>query len=48
MLKPPINLEGMDVPMTAIPAAGEHTDAILNELGIDSATVADWRARGIV
>jgi itaconate CoA-transferase len=48
MLKPPFNLEGMDVPMTAIPAAGEHTDAILNELGIDSATVARWRASGIV
>jgi crotonobetainyl-CoA:carnitine CoA-transferase CaiB-like acyl-CoA transferase len=48
MLKPPFNLEGTDAPMTAIPAIGEHTDAILNELGISTVTVADWRARGIV
>jgi crotonobetainyl-CoA:carnitine CoA-transferase CaiB-like acyl-CoA transferase len=48
MLKPPFNFEGMDIPMTAIPAAGEHTDAILDELGIATATIADWRSRGIV
>ena len=48
MLKPPFNFEGMDVPMTAIPAVGEHTDVILRELGIDVRTAADWRARGIV
>jgi crotonobetainyl-CoA:carnitine CoA-transferase CaiB-like acyl-CoA transferase len=38
----------MEVPMGAIPSVGEHTDAILSELGIASETVADWRARGIV
>jgi crotonobetainyl-CoA:carnitine CoA-transferase CaiB-like acyl-CoA transferase len=38
----------MDIPMSAIPSVGEHTEAILNELGIAGATVADWRARGIV
>ena len=48
MLKPPFNFEGMDVPMRAIPAVGEHTDAILGELGIAAATASDWRAKGIV
>jgi itaconate CoA-transferase len=48
MLVPPFNFEGMDIPMSAIPAVGEHTDAILAEVGIDAATAAAWRARGIV
>src|SRR5882672_2705013 len=48
MLKPPFNFDGMDIPMSAIPAVGEHTDAILGELGITGATIADWRARSIV
>jgi len=34
--------------MDPIPALGEHTDAILAEVGYDAATVAGWRARGIV
>ena len=48
MLKPPFNFEGMDVPMRAIPAVGEHTDAILAELGIDNGTIREWRAREII
>jgi len=48
MLVPPFNFDGMDIPMSAIPAVGEHTDAILGELGITGATIADWRARSIV
>jgi crotonobetainyl-CoA:carnitine CoA-transferase CaiB-like acyl-CoA transferase len=48
MMKPPFNFDGMDVPMGPIPSVGEHTDAILSELGIASETVADWHARGIV
>jgi crotonobetainyl-CoA:carnitine CoA-transferase CaiB-like acyl-CoA transferase len=38
----------MDIPMSAIPAVGEHTDAILAEIGIDAPTAAEWRAKGIV
>ncbi|MYB39287.1 MAG: CoA transferase [Gammaproteobacteria bacterium] len=30
------------------PEPGEHTDAVLAELGFDSETVADYRARGVV
>jgi itaconate CoA-transferase len=48
MLVPPFNFEGMELPMTAIPAIGEHTDAILGEIGITGATIADWRRKGIV
>ena len=48
MLKPPFNFEGMEIPMGPIPSLGEHTDAILGELGIASETIADWRARSIV
>jgi crotonobetainyl-CoA:carnitine CoA-transferase CaiB-like acyl-CoA transferase len=33
---------------TRAPLLGEHTEAILGELGYDSAAVADLRARGIV
>ena len=48
MLKPPFNFAGLDMPMGPIPSVGEHTEAILGELGIAEATVAEWRARGIV
>jgi itaconate CoA-transferase len=48
MLEPPFNFEGVEIPMSAIPAVGEQTDAILAELGIDASTAAAWRARGIV
>lgn len=30
------------------PAIGEHTDAVLTELGLDAATIADLRARHVV
>jgi formyl-CoA transferase len=41
---------GMDTEphMGPIPAVGEHTDGILQELGFDAATVAKWRNQGIV
>jgi len=48
MLKPPFNFEGMTAPMNAIPAVGEHTDAILRELGIEDVTIREWRAAQIV
>jgi itaconate CoA-transferase len=34
--------------MDAVPAVGEHTDAILAELGYAPAEVADLRAAGAV
>jgi itaconate CoA-transferase len=47
-LLPPFNFADMEIPMRAIPAVGEQTDAILRELGVDDAAIASWRARGIV
>lgn len=47
-LLPPFNMEGEDVPMGPVPALGQHTDAVLGELGFDAATVAGWRDKGII
>ena len=48
VLVPPFDFDDMQVPMGAIPALGEHTDAILGELGIDRGTIAEWRKEGVV
>ena len=47
-LVPPFTLDGQEPRMDAIPAVGQHTDAILGELGFDAATIAKWRGSGIV
>ena len=47
-LVPPIALEGEEPVMGSIPALGEHTDAILVELGYGAETIADWHRSGIV
>ncbi len=47
-LLPPFNLEGEVVPMGPVPALGEHSDAVLGEIGYEAATVAQWRDKGIV
>jgi len=48
MLKPPFNLSGFEPRMDAVPALGEHTRAILGELGYDEAAVADLAARAAI
>ena len=47
-LLPPFNIEGVAARMDPIPAVGEHTNAILDEIGIDVATVSAWRRDGVV
>jgi formyl-CoA transferase len=47
-LMPPFNFDGMEIPMGAIPAVGEHTETILGELGMDSSAIARMRDAGIV
>jgi len=47
-LYPPVIMEGLQPVMGPVPALGANTDAILGELGIDAATIADWRQSGVV
>lgn len=39
-LKPPANIDGMEPRMDAVPAVGQHSQAILAELGYSSAEIA--------
>ena len=48
MLRPPFSVDGHTEAMGRVPRLGEHTDAILGELGFDPATIAGWRAVAIV
>ncbi|MEV6400342.1 CaiB/BaiF CoA-transferase family protein [Streptomyces sp. NPDC051907] len=48
-LLPPINLPGgTEAPMGAVPALGEHTDALLAELGLTGEETASLRRAGVV
>ncbi|MBI2959319.1 MAG: CoA transferase [Betaproteobacteria bacterium] len=47
-LLPPATVAGMDPRMDPVPALGEHTDAILRELGFPQAEVARLRAERVV
>jgi itaconate CoA-transferase len=48
MLRPPFNFAGIEDPMGPIPSLGEHTDAILAEVGIGASSIAEWRSKGII
>ncbi|MGX6509247.1 CaiB/BaiF CoA transferase family protein [Rhodococcus sp. SJ-2] len=45
---PPMNFRDVELPMGAVPSLGEHTDAVLNRLGLTDEQVAGLRAAGIV
>jgi itaconate CoA-transferase len=47
-LVPPVRMEGVEPVMGPIPALGEHTDAVLAELGFDAQTIQRWRGDGVV
>jgi crotonobetainyl-CoA:carnitine CoA-transferase CaiB-like acyl-CoA transferase len=47
-LKPPFNLSGFEARMDAVPALGEHTRALLAELGYASAEIDRLAAEGVV
>jgi formyl-CoA transferase len=47
-LLPPATLGGVPPRMDAVPAVGEHTDAILAALGRSAAEIADLHAAGVV
>ena len=47
-IMPPGMPESFEPRMDPIPAVGEHTDAILGELGYDKAAIAGLRAGGVI
>ncbi|WP_396883230.1 CaiB/BaiF CoA transferase family protein [Mycobacterium sp. SMC-4] len=47
-LRPPPVISGFEQPMGAIPGLGEHTDSVLNELGVTAAELAQLRADGVI
>ena len=47
-LLPPVTFADVEARMGAVPALGEHTDAVLRELGVTGETLESLRARGIV
>jgi len=47
-LLPPADLDGVDPVMGDVPAAGEHTESVLAELGYDHAAIESMRATGAI
>ena len=47
-LKPPAGLDGVSPRMDPVPALGEHTEAVLGELGYSPQSIAALRAAGAV
>ena len=47
-LVPPVDVEDVGARMDAVPALGQHTDAILEEMGVDRATIGAWHKEGTV
>ncbi|HEY7053551.1 MAG TPA: CaiB/BaiF CoA-transferase family protein [Mycobacterium sp.] len=47
-LRPPPVISGFEQPMGPVPALGEHTDAVLGELGVSAVELAALRAEGVI
>src|SRR5207248_5910777 len=47
-LVPPVHMDDVEPAMGPVPALGEHSDVILEELGIDRQTIAAWRQEGTI
>jgi itaconate CoA-transferase len=45
---PPVRIDEVEPVMGDVPALGQHTDAILGELGVAPDTVAAWRREGVI
>jgi len=48
LLRMPFNIEGLDEAPAAVPEVGQHTDAVLAELGYGAAEIAAFREAGAV
>lgn len=47
-LRPPPVIGGFEQPMGAVPALGQHTDAVLGEIGVTAADLDSLRASGVI
>jgi itaconate CoA-transferase len=47
-LRPPVHLDGVEPAMGAIPAVGQHSEAVLSELGFRPEEIAQWRQTGLM
>ena len=47
-LRPPVQTDNVEPVMGAIPALGQHSQSILEELGYDAGTIASWRTEGVI
>jgi itaconate CoA-transferase len=47
-LPPPVAIEGVDPVMGDVPALGQHTGAVLAELGFDAETIARWQKEAVI
>jgi crotonobetainyl-CoA:carnitine CoA-transferase CaiB-like acyl-CoA transferase len=47
-LPPPVVIDDVPAVMGDVPALGQHTNAVLSELGFDADTIAGWRKEGVI
>ena len=47
-LPPPVAIEGVEPVMGDVPALGQHTEAVLKELGFDAETIARWQKEAVI
>ncbi len=45
---PPVRMDGVEPSMGDVPSLGQHTDVILEELGVARDTIAAWRKEGAI
>ena len=48
VLVPPVRMEGAEPVMGAVPALGQHTRAVLEQLAFDPGTIAQWTESGVI
>ena len=47
-LRPPARLHGVEPAMGPIPEVGQHSEAVLAELGFDRPLIAQWKQTGLI
>ena len=48
VLIPPVTMENVEPMMGAVPELGQHTEAILRELGFDVDSISAWKKSGMI